>query len=247
MFDQIWTLHDIQARPIREPTWLVDGWIGKGDACLLFGEWGSGKTYLLMHLALCLGSGTFFFGAKVPRCRVLYIDQEQSLDNANYRLNLLINGHSSFTDSHVHYVNQPALTITDKTGPGLALLAEEYEVVIIDSLRSVLPGDENRAQDIRALWNALMPLKQAQCTVILTHHMNKEATTPQALRNRASGTTDLLAGADTGLALQCVDERPNRMDFRLSHLKCRWDGKRNPLEVKAQWETGQYSRFTQQP
>lgn len=247
MFDKIWTLDELQAHPVTEPEWLVSHWIGCGDAVLLFGEWGSGKTYLLMHLALCLGSGHYFFGAPVTRSRVLYIDQEQSLSNCNYRFNLLLAGTVAFQGASVHYVNHPQLTLTQKTGESLATLADYYDVIIFDSLRSVLAGDENRAQDIRALWSALLPLKKAGVTIVLTHHMNKESTTPQSLRNRASGTTDLGAGADTALALQCMDERPSRMDLRLSHIKTRWDGKHQPLEMKALWETGKWSRFSQQP
>jgi len=247
MFDHVWSLSDLRNQPVMEPTWLIDGWVGHGDAVLLYGEWGSGKTYVLMHMALCLGSGTFFFGAKTQQVRVLYIDQEQSFANANYRFNLLMAGSPHFHDSLVHYVNQPNLLLTPKKGQQLGTLADRYDVIIIDSLRSVLDGDENRAQDIRALWSALLHLKKAGVTTVLTHHMNKEGATPQSLRNRASGNTDLGAGADTALALQCLDERPNRMDLRLSHVKTRWDGKHQPLEFKAVWKTGEWSRFTQHP
>lgn len=244
MFDHVYSLDDIRRHPILEPEWIVDGWIGKADATICFGNWGSGKTYLLFYLALCLGSGQHFLGRSLKQSRVLFIDKEMPLNGANYRLNMLLKGCPSLYSEHVSYISQPLISMNYNNGKRLAEFAGDYDVVIIDSLRSVLVGDEKQAENIRLFWNSLLPLKTNGCTVIVTHHMNKENTQhPQKLADRSSGSTDISAGADSVIAIECDEEQPNSMQGKLTHLKTRWDGKQAPLSYTAKWATGQWSRY----
>jgi hypothetical protein len=76
------------------------------------------------------------------------------------------------------------------------------DVIIIETVRRVLMGDEKEARDIVQLWRSLEPLFQAGKTVILSHHMRKPGSQGKgANRYRASGSTDLLGGLETAFAM----------------------------------------------
>lgn len=58
------------------PRWVVQGMIEQGSVTALAGEPGSGKTFLLLDLALHVAAGRDWFGRKVTRGVVLYIAAE---------------------------------------------------------------------------------------------------------------------------------------------------------------------------
>jgi hypothetical protein len=75
-------------------------------------------------------------------------------------------------------------------------------VIIVETLRRVIAGSENDAEDVGRMWEALDPLVRAEKTVILSHHMRKPGLNGSvAVRHKASGSTDILAGADAGFAV----------------------------------------------
>ena len=77
------------------------------------------------------------------------------------------------------------------------------EVIIVESLRRVLVGSENEAKDVGAFWRNVQPILTAGKTMIISHHMRKpNALGNNAPRDRASGSTDILAGADAGFSVQ---------------------------------------------
>jgi len=245
MFDKVYSLKQMLDEPVTEPLWLVDGLIGVGDAVTVYGSWGSGKSYLLVYLALCLSSGKDWLGKRVRPSKVLYLDKEMPFSVANYRVNMLINGQPNLYSDRFDYVTQPHQMVTAIMGQQLAVFAREYDVVIIDSLRSFLTGSENVAQDIRAFWNALLPLKRAGKTVILTHHMNKDnPNMSMSLANRASGSTDVCAGSDTVVAIEKIIDRSNLMTSKISQIKGRWDSKLPPFTAKAEWISKEWSRYS---
>ena len=55
---------------------VVEGLVLDKQLNSLFGDGGLGKSYLALHLAFCVASGRPFFGRKVRRRTVLYIDVE---------------------------------------------------------------------------------------------------------------------------------------------------------------------------
>jgi len=245
MFDKVYSLKQMLDEPVREPIWLIDGLIGVGDAVTVYGSWGSGKSYLLVYLALCLGSGRDWLGRRVRPSKVLYLDKEMPFSVANYRANMLINGQTNLYSDKFDYVTQPHQMVTAMMGQQLAAYAREYDVIIIDSLRSFLTGSENVAQDVRGFWNALLPLKRTGKTVILTHHMNKDnPNMSMNLANRASGSTDVCAGSDTVIAIEKIIDRSNLMTSKITQIKGRWDSKLPPFIAKAEWISKEWSRYS---
>jgi hypothetical protein len=53
-----------------------------------------------------------------------------------------------------------------------------------------------------AFWRNVEPLLKAGKTLIVSHHMRKPKSRRESQRDRASGSTDILAGTDSALAVQ---------------------------------------------
>jgi hypothetical protein len=125
-------------------------------------------------------------------------------------------------DLPLRLLSRQGLRISESTIPILLQKLEEVDfdpdVVILETFRRVFPGDENSAKDVAALWHALTPLLGTGRTVIISHHMRKPSPNGRGqVRDRFSGSTDILAGADSALAF----EREAQDCFIVEHVKCR--------------------------
>jgi RecA-family ATPase len=103
-----------------------------------------------------------------------------------------------------------------------------YDVVIVESLRRVLVGNENQACDIAAFWrNATRIFKGS--TLLLSHHMNKPYEGVRS-RDRASGSTDIMAGCDAAFAVT----RTGTSSARIECVRSRVAEEAPPFNVKVQ-------------
>src|SRR5215813_9596169 len=192
------------------PDWLVEPLMAAGNRVLFYGEWGAFKTWLLIDLALHLAAGTHWLGQfVVPRPRrVLYIDEEMSRAEFRRRAGRLVSGNDLAPSDQLQLLSRTGILFDAAGGARLSsdLQASAFdpEVIIVDSLRRVLAGDENRAQDVSAFWRNVEPLSRGGTTLIFSHHMKKANPDPRASsspRDRASGSTDIMAGLDTAYAI----------------------------------------------
>jgi hypothetical protein len=65
--------------------WLVRGLIPSRFTTNLYAESGHGKSYIVLHLALCLITGKPFAGEPVLQGEVLYLDWELDRDTTDFR------------------------------------------------------------------------------------------------------------------------------------------------------------------
>ncbi len=209
--NHLWSFKELMIEPEAPIPWLVEPIITMGDRALFYGEWGSLKTWLLMSLALCLAAGYPWVGhfPVKQRFRVLYIDEEMNRRRFKKRLKQLAEGMGIALedDLAIRLLSRPGLKFDDpaKTRMWLATVVKEFEpdVIIIESLRRVLKGSENDAEAIARFWEAVDPLvADEHRTVIVSHHMRKPRSKSEGTRHRASGNTDIQAGADDSFSLE---------------------------------------------
>lgn len=200
--------------PIAPIEWEVEGWITRGDRALLYGEFGAGKSYLAHAMALNLASGTKWLGRyPCPKRRVLFLDEEMSEQETRRRIKRLGLGIPLLPG--VPYELVIASHSLDGAGldQGRLMTLRQHvkefdpEVILIDSLRRVMLGDENKAQDVSAFWRTLEPIwDRGRRTIVVLHHMNKPpAENVREERHRASGSTDILAGVDSAIAVGKIE------------------------------------------
>lgn len=209
--------------PLPPVEYDVEPLIARGARVLIYADPGVGKTWLGLDLGLSLAAGRKWVGqfpVPSPR-RVLYIDEEMGSYPLERRIHRLGAG-AEIADSVPFWVlSRPAL-VFNEAGVSHVLSACDGqgfnpEVIVVDSLRRVLVGSENDAEAVVAFWRNTAPLYKDR-TLVIIHHMKK----PSPLggndsRYRASGSTDLLAGADVafavtrahgdGMLIECVKSR----------------------------------------
>lgn len=203
---------DVISAPIAPPTWVIEPFIAEGDSVILAGEWGSLKTFTLMHWMLAIASGINPLGPfTIPSGRrVLYVDEEMGERKCRARLQRLAHGMglskgvpaALLVKSGIKFTVPGMGTLLDfagKAGLGVG------DVVIFDSFRKGLVGSENEQQDVGLFWDSVEYLKRAGLTLILPHHMRKPRSKHESTRHRASGNTSIQAGADSVIAV----ERPS--------------------------------------
>ncbi len=204
---RIKSYHDLVSGGVPEITWLVDSLIVKGSRVLLYGDPGSMKTWLAIHLGLHLASGRSWldrFAVPVPQ-RVLYVDEEMGESEVARRVKQLALG-MGLEEQNLpfHTLSHAGIRFSPE---GVATLVESVsrlnpQVIIVDTLRRVLVGSENEQTDVTAFWRNLMPLIAGGRTVLILHHMRKAGQAGGGdAKYRASGHYDLIAGGDSSYAI----------------------------------------------
>jgi hypothetical protein len=204
------SLSTIMAAPLPRPIFDVEPLITRSSRVVLFGEFGSLKSWLLLNLALCLAAGRPWLDHfPVPKARpVLYVDLEMGERTLRRRLHQLMAGMQLANDLPLMTLSGVPLTFTGaQPAAFLQRVQEQFDpqIIIVESFRRVLLGSENEAKDVAAFWRAVDPIRLAKKTLILSHHMRKVSANPRARetnRDRSSGSTDVLAGADVALAVE---------------------------------------------
>lgn len=216
-------------------TWDVRDLITRNERCVIYGEFASLKSWLLMSMTLSFATGKPWLGhyATTPRS-VLYIDEENPKVTAIRRYQRLYKGLGSpELLKPIHIASR--LGIRASTGFPVRLqatldaLSFQPDVIILETMRRILPGKENDQSDISNLWNVLTEVTGDTRTLILAHHMRKaNSTVPdEANRDRASGNTDILAGCDSTYAV----ERIKKGHVRIECVKSREMEEPEPFDV----------------
>jgi DNA-binding HxlR family transcriptional regulator len=208
------SLADHLSKPDTPIPWLVDGLLVEGERCIVFGEPGSQKSWLLLDMAICIASGEDWLGHfKVPTARqVLYVDEEQSERVLNKRLKQLVHGRTNPSPSApLKTLSHDGLRFTkggaERLLAKLSVAGFDPDVVMVEALARVLDGNENEIEAVSAFWRHLEPLRKAGKTVIISHHMRKpNPMGSNAPRDRLRGSTDLLAGTDSAFAVEATRE-----------------------------------------
>lgn len=170
---------DLYDMDFPETDWLVKDILPAG-ICILCAAPKSGKSWMVLDLAIQCSKGGNFLGHKCKQTGVLYLALEDSLARLSSRMKKL--SPSKLENFHLCIESQQ-LCIDDG---GMGLLAQLYEaleakpdigLIIIDTLQMVSPkkgGNEDGYQHTYALLNAIRPLYQdRKVCVMFVHHTRK--------------------------------------------------------------------------
>lgn len=140
---------------------------------VLAGRSGIGKTFLLLNILYCLASGTPFLNHKTKKCKVGYISFEGDRRKILKRFDTIGKSFENTQDliSWGHLMPFPL----NKDGiPRLTELISGLDVVGIDCLRYLIPGDYLAPKDMSAFVQSLRTVQNNSNTVILLiHHIRK--------------------------------------------------------------------------
>ena len=187
--------HDLMAKPPKPMEWVMDRMIPKVGVSILAGDGGIGKSWLALHLAQCVASGTKFLGVyPVTQGKVWIIDEESSEISTKQRCEKLHLG-TPITNRNLDiYISAfSGINIDDEVDMRWLLKTVKEispSLVIIDALIRVHTKEENSAKEMQGvLRQAKMLADEGNTSILITHHTSKSYQGRQ--KTSARGSTDI--------------------------------------------------------
>ena len=192
-----WCLTRAQLASLPEPEPLIDNVLDKSSVALLYGKWGSGKSFIAVDWAACVATGKAWQGRRVEQQRVLYLAAEGA-HGMKIRADSWEAGWQHQIPDEQFTVLRRAINLTDyRQVAELAALIDwgGYGFVVIDTIaRCMVGADENSAKDcgvvVDALGRLLDKTPGGRGAVTGVHHTGKDGRTFR-------GSSVFEAGADT--------------------------------------------------
>ena len=211
---QIRNAWDIFENPTPEPLAIIDGILKKGAKMICTGDSKSGKTCLLMNLAICIAEGWDWLGHKCMQGRVLYINMEVMQSDFEARFKAIYKAYGKPStdlgkDNFDYWNLRGKAEPLEKLAPKIIRRCrnENYVAIIVDPIYKVQGGDENSAEAIGrfcALFDKIA--EETGASMIYVHHHAKGLQGGRKAMDRGSGSGVFARDADaiidfTGLAL----------------------------------------------
>lgn len=177
---------DLAGRAIPAREWVVPDRVPRNTVTLLSGDGGTGKSLLMLQLAVAVATARPWLGLPVVAGRVIYLSAEDDEDELHRRLADIVRAEGLELDTLGN------LTLRSLAGEDALLAVEgaaELEetalfqelaaratdarpvLVVIDTAADVYPGDENFKAKVRQFIGILRGLAlRTQCAVVLLSH-----------------------------------------------------------------------------
>jgi hypothetical protein len=228
--DQAWQAHGVGTRPPRNGAALSEGlpikfWrdldavappdrlvrrlLGTATLALIYGEPGSGKTFLATDLAMHIALGRSWFGRSVTPGAVVYVACEGAAGISNrlaaFRRRLKLPDEVPIAVIPAAVNLGPGGHDADRIIEAVASVqlrtGQMVQLVVLDTLaRAMGTGDENSTQDMGLFITACDRIRIATgCTVAIVHHRGK------AQQSGARGSSALLGAVDTAIEVEKRD------------------------------------------
>jgi len=193
-------------REVARQEQLVKGLLLAGTLFVIFGESNTGKTFLMLDLALAVARGIPWRGRQTQRGLVIYIAGESAASVRNrvaaYRAaNPDVSGGLPFAivPVAVDFLDPEAITVLINTiRAAESEVGEKVALVVIDTFaRAVARGDENSSQDVGAAIAAADRIRmETGAAVGFVHHAGKDPS------KGARGSSALRAALDTEIFVE---------------------------------------------
>ncbi|WP_168710560.1 AAA family ATPase [Mycobacterium intracellulare] len=189
------TRSDLNALPDPQP--LIRGVLDQGTVSLLYGKWGTGKSFLGVDWGCSVSTGRAWQNRACEQQRVLYVAAEGAF-GLKGRVRAWETGWGQeLSDAAFHVLPRPVnLTRAVDIADLIALVHwNGYGLLILDTLsRCMVGADENSAKDCGQVVDVLHRLREhtpgGRGVVLGVHHAGKDGKTFR-------GSSAFEAGADT--------------------------------------------------
>ncbi len=182
----------------EEPDWLIQGVLEAASLSMIYGESGSGKSFLALDLSACIATGLEWYGHHVQHGGVLYLAGEGR--SGLCRRARAWELKTTLEVKSMLQVSSGPVDLSD-VRDSLPLVKEaiknaqsriDLKLVVVDTLSRHYGGDENVAKDVAKFIAGLDQLKQEfKLAILLIHHSGKDST------KGARGSSAMRAALDT--------------------------------------------------
>lgn len=253
--DAVRLLDATDPEPIQ---WTVDRLIPADELTLLYGDGGSYKSTIALHLAAAVAYGGQAFGRFDTTARnVVIVSGEDSGGIIYNRIAAMCRGHGWDFAAVAGRIYTHALDGATLADPAwIAKLGREVErldagLVILDPLAELIEGEENSATEMRPMVKAARGLKEpTAAAVIVVHHAGKESMGKRK-QDRVRGSSVFFSAAraaffieprEGGAGVECVkfSRAPKRDPFVIEAVI-----EANPTN-EAEWTLARFSHASTQ-
>ena len=186
--------------------WLVEGFIPKGSLVTLYGNPGTGKSFMALDLCMCIGLEKPWLGEfRVQQGHTLYLPVE-GVPGLGQRIRAFEEAHGvDCPDNFWYCTDFESLQHPDPTRRLLLglqqTLPEPPKLIVVDTLsRAMLGAEENSARDANIALSHIDRMRREGSTVLLIHHTSKTTDTER-------GSTAIRGACDTMLLMKKDDDR----------------------------------------
>ncbi len=228
---RVWTIGEILTHDFGPEEWVVKSLITKQGITAFSGNPGDYKTWVTIHIALCVSRNAPVFG-KFPTTQggVLIIDEEDHIRVVKGRLELL---GAKNTDA-IHYLSQSGFKAdNDKALQAVVDFVKEKNIklVILDSLVRIHQQEENDATGMAKVFSSIQKIIAAGASILFTHHHRKQygfgnSNPGQNMR----GSSDILAAVDSHITVERKRDKEDCLLFK--QTKSRQGEALKPFEIE---------------
>jgi AAA domain len=213
--DQILTRSALRDLPDPEP--LIDNVLDQGTTALLYGKWGTLKSFIALDWAACVATGRSWQGRHTEQRRALYVAAEGAYGYKGRIDTWEVGWRTKIHDGTLDILPHPVNLTNAADVRNLRALIEwgGYGFVILDTLaRCMVGADENSAKDCGEVVDALRQLREctldARGVVLGVHHTGKDGKTFRGSSVFEAGADTVYSTTQDGVAI--VLDREKRKD-----------------------------------
>jgi hypothetical protein len=192
---------------------LIDGFLRIGETMNIIAAPKTGKSWLVTQLAICVASGTEWFGHVCKAGKVLLIDNELHEETSANRIPLVVEAMRKVdpnlpnVDDMIDVWNLRGKwkSIADLVAWLPKFKEAGYMMIVIDAFYRALPKDtdENDNGSIASIYNMIDTFaKKVGCSFVLIHHTSKGNQSQKSITDVGAGAGSQSRAADTHLILR---------------------------------------------
>lgn len=209
---------DLLTSPPPPREWVIQDFLPRKIVGSIIAAGGTGKSYLAMHIATSVASGSSLFGRYLAKesAKVVFISGEDDSLELQRRLHRVTNSMPTSIKENInknlHFIDlaDEFFLFTEKSSRGEVSITdipslicnqiekqigEDIALVIIDPISRFRGGEENLAADTTRFVQALQQIRDRLNTTILTlHHVNKGSSANGNSQNNARGSSAFIDG-----------------------------------------------------
>lgn len=213
-FPPLSTLQILNPQP--RPPVLIEGLFETGDKGLITGPSKSGKTWLMVDLALAMATGLAWLGCKCTKGRVLFIDPEFKAGGIDRRFRDVATARK-LDDKQMQDAadNVKVWRLRGKQLRGQNFFdvlrkrieRENFSLVLIDSVYKVFAGSENDGEHVGIFWAQVDNLMDTTgVSLMISHHHSKGNKGDASALDRGCGSS--VWGRDPDVCLDMIELFP---------------------------------------
>ncbi|MHB9153308.1 MAG: AAA family ATPase [Spirochaetales bacterium] len=212
---------------IREPQWLVEGFLEEASMGMIFGESGAGKSFLALDIGLSVAAGINWHTHSVSQGPVIYICGEGrngvirrvgawAKDRGVDRKKIPF-----LTTAGPVHLNAPSRMTTIRNAiNAIAAKVGKPKLILLDTWAANLGGDENSTSDSMAGVTAFQQLCSDHGSAgLIVHHVG------HGDKSRARGSSALKAAVD----MEYLVEQDKDKTIRVTNTKAKDSERSTPM------------------